>query len=49
MLITSFEHSDKAEAALKSIRESGEPDAKVIGSIRQGKGVEMQNLDQWTL
>jgi len=44
----SFIDSDKAEAALESIRSSGEPGAIVIGAIKEGSGVEMQNLEQWS-
>ena len=40
--------SDKAEAALESIRSSGEPGAIVIGAIKDGQGVEMQNLEAWS-
>ena len=43
-----FIDSDKAEAALESIRSSGEPGAIVIGAIKEGSGVEMQNLEQWS-
>jgi hypothetical protein len=41
-------YSDKVDAALESIRSNGEPGAVVIGQIKQGKGVEMQNLEQWS-